>query len=166
MSGPETRFYTAIHKLLPKSIHREKMHSVYRGGTADVWYSGNLDDLWVEYKWIAKLPKKALIRLDRELTPLQQRWLLGRHEEGRNIVVILGTPEGAWVFEGAAWTEPLDPKAIRTLEISKRNVADYIEKRTQQYDVLAVPRYAGNQSDLSASIDGNDDSIPDTRGAE
>jgi len=162
MSNPETRFYSAVHKLLPISIHREKMHNIYRGGTADVWYSGNLDDLWVEYKWIAKLPKKALVRLGKLLSPLQQQWLEGRHEEGRNIVVILGSPEGAWVFEGAAWKEPVSPDAIRTVGVTKRNVADYIKKRTQLNDVMAIPRYTGNQSDLSTTLDDNVDSLPDS----
>ena len=131
MSKPETRYYTGVHKLLPREVHREKMHNVYRGGTADVWYSGNLDDLWAEYKWLAKLPKKAPVRLDKLLSPLQQLWLTGRHEEGRNIVVILGTPEGAWVFEGAAWKEPLDPNVIRTQGLTKQKVADYINNRTR-----------------------------------
>jgi len=131
MSKPETRFYTAVHKLLPRSIHREKMHNPYRGGTADVWYSGNLDDLWVEYKWLAKLPKKALVRLEKELSPLQQRWLKERHDEGRNVVVILGTPEGAWICEGAAWMEPLDPATIRIRALAKHDVAEFIKRRTQ-----------------------------------
>ena len=132
MSKPETRYYTAVHKLLPpiRELHREKMHNIYRGGTADVWYSGNLDDLWVEYKWLAKLPVKAFVRLEKELTPLQQQWLEVRHEEGRNVAVILGTPEGAWICEGVAWKEPLDPAAIRIRALSKQFVANYINKRT------------------------------------
>lgn len=130
MSKPETRYYTAVHKLLPFGLHREKMHNIYRGGTADVWYSGNLDDLWVEYKWIAKLPVKAPVRLNKLLSPLQQQWLTGRYVEGRNVVAILGTPEGAWIFEGLSWQEPLSPDSVRTAEISKRNVADYIIRRT------------------------------------
>ena len=131
MSKPETRYYTAVHKLLPRTVHREKMHNPYRGGTADVWYSGNLDDLWVEYKWLATLPKTAPTCLDRLLSPLQQQWLTGRHEEGRNVVVILGTPEGAWVFEGVSWKEPLSPDVIRTHGLTKQSVAEYIKKRTQ-----------------------------------
>ena len=162
MSKPETRFYTAVHKLLPRSLHREKMHNPYRGGTADVWYSGNLDDLWVEYKWLAKLPRSAPVRLDKLLSPLQQQWLFGRHEEGRNIVVILGTPEGAWICEGAAWKKPLDPVIVRTQAISKRNVADYISKRTCLNDEMANPRYTDKQSDLSIVADNDDDSLPDT----
>ena len=164
MSKPETRYYTAVHKLLPplSELHREKMHNIYRGGTADVWYSGTLDDLWVEYKWIAVLPKKAPVCLERELSPLQQRWLTGRHEEGRNVAVILGTPEGAWVCEGVAWKEPIIPDAIRTIGITKQNVADYIKKRTTINDVMAIPRYTGDQSDLSTTTDDNDDSLPDS----
>ena len=130
MSKPETRYYTAVHKLLPRTIYREKMHNPYRGGTADVWYSAKPSDLWVEYKWLAKLPKTAPVRLDRLLTPLQQQWLTGRHEEGRSVVVILATPRGAWVFEGVSWKEPLDPSIIKTQGLSKQNVADYINNRT------------------------------------
>jgi len=162
VSKPETRFYAAVHKLLPRSIHREKMHNPYRGGTADVWYSGNLDDLWVEYKWLAKLPRSASVRLDKLLSPLQQQWLSGRYEEGRNVVVILGTPEGAWICEGIAWKQPLDPVIIRTQAISKQNVADYINTRTLLNDEMANPRYTGNESDISVVADNDDDSVPDT----
>lgn len=162
MSKPETRFYTAVHKLLPRGLHREKMHNPFRGGTADVWYSGNADDLWVEYKWLARLPVRTSICLDKLLSPLQQQWLLGRYEEGRNVVVILGTPKGAWVFEGASWTRPLSPDVIRTGGLTKRNVADYITKRTCLDDEMANPRYAGNQSNLSFAFDDNDDSLPDS----
>lgn len=153
-----------MHKLLPplETLHREKTHNPYRGGTADVWYSGFLDDLWAEYKWLAKLPKKAPVRLDRELSPLQQQWLTGRYKEGRNVVAILGTPEGAWVFEGMSWKEPLDPGIIRTCKLTKQTVADYIKKRTCLDDVLANPRYAGEQFDLSFTTDDDDDSLPVT----
>ena len=166
MSKPETRFYTAVHKLLPplRNLHREKMHNLYRGGTADVWYSGNADDLWVEYKWLAKLPRTTPVRLDKLLSPLQQQWLMGRHGEGRNVVVILGTPAGAWVFEGVSWKEPLDPDIIRTNGLSKLNVADYIKKRTCLDAEMANPRYTGEQFDLSFIADDDDDSLPDTRG--
>jgi len=135
---------------------------MYRGGTADVWYSGNLDDLWVEYKWLAKLPIRVPVRLYKELSPLQLRWLRGRYEEGRNVVVILGTPEGAWIAENLAWEEDFDPTIIRDWKLTKQSVADYIKKRTQLDDVLAISRYAGDQSDLSASLDDNDDSLPDS----
>jgi hypothetical protein len=130
LSKPETRFYTAVHKRLPREVHREKMHNIYRGGTPDVWYSGPKADLWVEYKWLAALPKKAPVRAEKLLCPRQIQWLDGRYEEGRNIVVILGTPEGAWVYEDLAWLEPLLPSIVRERGLTKQNVADYIYRRT------------------------------------
>lgn len=159
MSGPETRFYTAIHRKLPKTLHREKMHNAYRGGTADVWYSGNADDLWVEYKWLAKLPKKSPVRLDKLLSPLQQRWLSERHKEGRNIVVILGAPTGAWVLEGVSWRQPLDPDTLQANKLTKHEVAEYIQKRTTLNDVLANPRHPDQQLDLPFIANGNDDCL-------
>jgi len=162
MSKPETRFYTAVHKLLPSSkvLHREKMHNPYRGGTADIWYSGTLADLWVEYKWLSILPKKALVNIEKELSPLQQQWLKGRHKEGRNVAVILGTPEGAWVFEGVSWETPLNPDTIRTQGFTKQTIAEYIKKRVQLDDVLANPHDTGNTSDLPTRSRDDDDVRP------
>lgn len=126
----ETRYYSAIHKLLAKEVYREKMHNPYRGGTPDVWYSGKTSDLWVEYKYLAKVPKVAAITMTNLLSPLQQEWLKGRFKEGRNVAVILGSPYGAWVFEDDSWLTPLDPEQLRTRGLSKVEVADYIWSRT------------------------------------
>jgi len=107
------------------------MHNLYRGGTADVWYSGYLDDLWVEWKYLSKLPKKAPVRINKLLSPLQLQWLNGRHGEGRNVVVILGTPLGAWVYEDTAWAwQEISAATLRSEGLTKQHVADYIKKRT------------------------------------
>ena len=68
------------------------MYNPLRRGTPDVWYSGNKGDLWVEYKWLPKLPK--LIRTRDLLSPLQLMWIEARHDEGRTVWVIVGSPEG------------------------------------------------------------------------
>lgn len=134
--GPETRFYTAVHKLLPRSLHREKMHNPYRGGTADVWYSGNKADLWVEYKFISKVPKAADIAVVNELSALQLDWLRKRWEEGRNVIVILGTPVGSWIYENRDWEHKLlSPTQLKELGKSKADVARYIATRTLTDDL-------------------------------
>lgn len=135
---PETRFYTAVHKALPPDVYREKFHNMYRGGTPDCWYSGSAADLWVEYKWIARLNKRAPIDISQSLSPLQLRWLGERYEEGRNVVVILGTPEGAWVFEDRGWDKPLDPSHIRNTELTPRDVADYIRRKVCVDDSISA----------------------------
>lgn len=126
---PETRFYTAVHKLIPKDVHREKMANPYRGGTADVWYSGTADDLWAEYKWLAKVPVKAAIRVYELASPLQLQWLRDRRKEGRNVVVILGSPNGAWVYSHGTWEHDLAVEDFRANALTKQQVADYIRSR-------------------------------------
>lgn len=128
---PETTFYTSIHKLLDKKLHREKMNNPYRSGTADCWYSGTADDLWVEYKYATKVPVKAPILIQRELSAQQLLWLEGRYVEGRNVVVILGTPLGAWIYERRSWEhEGVTADQLRLFGRSKKEVADYIWRRT------------------------------------
>jgi hypothetical protein len=127
---PETRFYTAVHKLLPKELHREKMSNPYRGGTADVWYSGTAADLWAEYKWLTKVPVRANIRVYELLSPLQLQWLGDRRKEGRNVVVILGSPDGAWIYEFGRWGEDLPIDHFIVGRKTKQQVADYIRSRT------------------------------------
>lgn len=128
---PETTFYTAVHRLLPEKLHREKMHNPYRGGTPDVWYSGNADDLWVEYKYVKAVPKKAPILISKELSALQLKWLNDRAKEGRNVAVILGTPLGAVVYEHRSWeTRAVTADEIRSDGLTKQQVANYITGRT------------------------------------
>jgi hypothetical protein len=128
-SKPETTFYRSVHKLLGKDVYKEKMYNPLRGGTPDVWYSGKTGDLWVEYKWLAKVPKKAPIRINKLLSPLQLIWIERRYEEGRNVAVVLGTPEGAWIYHEQSWRSDLDPERLRWCNITKHNVADYIRGR-------------------------------------
>lgn len=98
-TGPENRFIKSVNTKLPKEIYKEKMHNPYRGGTADMWYSGK-HDAWVEYKWINAVPKKGVVIPD--LSGLQKVWLRGRFEEGRTVYVVVGCPEGAIIFSDPA----------------------------------------------------------------
>lgn len=92
---PENQFIAGVHKYLP-DVYFEKMNNPYRGGTADVWYSGVLGDLWVEYKFLPKLPRRGLIIPD--LSELQKRWIHNRRNEGRRVHVIVGCPAGGVWF--------------------------------------------------------------------
>lgn len=131
MSKPETRYYTAVNRLVPKQVHREKMHNIYRGGTADFWYSGNLDDLWVEFKYVTAVPKRAAVWVHKELSALQLEWLSKRHAEGRNVVVILGTPYNGWVYEFKTWeSHPVTLEQLTRDGLTKSQVADFIRRKT------------------------------------
>lgn len=130
-SKPETRYYQAVHRLLPNDLYREKMMNPYRGGTPDVWYSGCADDLWAEYKYVARVPQKNPVHVRKLLSELQLLWLRERTKEGRNVVVILGTPVGAWVYEHLRWeTEVVTHEKLKNEGLDKREVANYIRRRT------------------------------------
>ena len=106
------------------------MNNPYRGGTADVWYSGTADDLWVEYKYLPKLPVRASIEVSKHLSELQLQWLRDRHNEGRNVIVVLGTPVGSKIYTKCAWETDKSLSDDFRNGLSKQEVANYITERT------------------------------------
>ena len=118
--GPENRFIQRVHKHLPKEIYREKMHNAYRGGTPDVWYSGKAADLWVEYKWVAKMPRHGVVPA---LSALQLGWLQKRVDEGRHCWVIVGVGSDGIVLEDPReWTS-----GVKHTPMPANDVASSIE---------------------------------------
>lgn len=132
-SKPETVFTNAIHRFLPppKQFHREKMNNPYRGGTADMWYSGKSADLWAEYKFLPRVPQRGDITPERlGLTALQLDWLRGRYAEGRNVCVIAGCPAGGVVLRDLSWEKPM-PVAQFTAQLqAKAAIAQWILQQT------------------------------------
>lgn len=133
--GPENTFIAAVHKHLPHALYRMKNHNQYNGGIADVWYSGACD-LWVEYKFIT-VPKRPDTVIDLTtgknppLSNLQQDWLRGRHHEGRNVGVIVGSKDGGVWFPGLAWDCAYSAHWFRTQLRSRKELADIIIASTQ-----------------------------------
>jgi len=120
---PENRFIGSVHRLLPRT-YAEKMNNPWRAGTADVWYSGDRGDLWIEYKFIEKIPRSAEILPD--LTPRQKRWLNNRLDEGRNVAVVLGTPTGGVIYRNKEWMRPLDHVTLAGLIVPRDEIARWI----------------------------------------
>jgi hypothetical protein len=100
---PETTFTSSVHKHTPKSLYRMKNNNSYTGGIPDCWYSGKKADLWVEYKFVPKLPAE----LTPALTALQAQWLKERFTEGRNVAVIVGSPDGGVILRNLEWNNTI-----------------------------------------------------------
>lgn len=120
---PENRFIGSVHRHLPR-VYAEKMNNPWRAGTADVWYSGDRGDLWIEYKFIERIPRSAEILPD--LTPRQERWLNNRFDEGRNVAVVLGTPTGGVIYRNKEWMRPLDHVTLAGLIVPRDEIARWI----------------------------------------
>lgn len=120
---PENRFIESVHRHLPRT-YAEKMNNPWRAGTADVWYSGDRGDLWIEYKFIERIPRSKEILPD--LTPRQKRWLNNRFDEGRNVAVVLGTPTGGVIYRNKEWMRPLDHVTLAGLIVPRDEIARWI----------------------------------------
>jgi hypothetical protein len=86
----EHSFINAIHRKLPQNIYKWKINDNFHGGVADAYYSGAGGDLWIEYKYISKPPKKLTTKIKTCLTDQQLYWLKSRQNEGRNVALIIG----------------------------------------------------------------------------
>lgn len=105
----EHSYIRAIHRHIPKTVHVWKVNARFRKGVPDCWYSGDRTDLWVEYKWLSPAP---VLRFTPNLSGNQEHWCRGRHQEGRNIFVILGTPAGGLVMRDREWEKTLGAPAV------------------------------------------------------
>ena len=100
MAKPENQFIAGVHKYLNPLVYRMKTNNPYVAGIPDCYYSGSAADLWVEYKFVPKVPVRADIAVT--CSPLQIAWLEGRAKEGRTVAVIIGCPDGGVILEIAA----------------------------------------------------------------
>lgn len=137
-SKPETSFSQSVHRHLPpiKALYREKMNNPYHGGTADWWYSGR-KDLWLEHKFLPRLPQKGSVWLCNPnvkqpiLSRLQQEWLHGRYKEGRNVGVLVGCPLGGVILRDLSWEDEIPVSVFRGLILSRQSIADWIVREVQ-----------------------------------
>ena len=94
----ESEFTRKVNSILAKThgVYCEKMFNPMRGGTPDCWYSlKGHPDIWVEFKYLKSLPVRER---DVGCSELQKRWLIARREEGRNVFVLVATPDGAVLY--------------------------------------------------------------------
>ena len=108
-----------------------KNHNVYNGGIADVWYSGNKKDLWIEYKFV-NIPKRDDTPIDLisgktpSVSRLQQHWLASRHREGRHVGLLVGSSAGGVWFPGISWGAPLTAGLFRSRIQTRASLASCI----------------------------------------
>lgn len=127
---PETTFIASVHKHLPRDLYSMKNHNVYNGGIADVWYD-DVRDMWIEYKFIV-IPKRdtTVIDLvggkDPTISVLQQNWLRDRHENGRQVAVVVGCKEGGVWFGQDIWMHPITALEFRERLSTRKEIAEVI----------------------------------------
>ena len=150
---PETRFYRRVNNRLPPEIHYQKIGSASENGTADIWYSGYRSDAWVEYKWEPKLSRGGVDPL-KLLRPLQSLWINRRYREGRQVLVIIGTPEGCAILENGAWNARVPVEVFRH---SMSDVSAFLSEKLHDASAVLEQGGSGHQSDISNFNDSSPD---------
>ncbi len=122
----EAGFTRYIMTRISKDIYSWKISNMYQNGVPDCYFSGPKGDLWVEMKYILA-PKRSTTLFKPKLSPLQSAWLNERHDEGRNVGVVLGTNHGCYIY----YEPPFDVSInTRQLLLNRKNVIKWIEDET------------------------------------
>lgn len=138
---PETVFTNSVNRHLPPrpvGPYYMKNSNDYNGGIADSWYSGTAKDLWVEYKFLPRTPQRGIVWLCKPdvkkplLSVLQQNWLKDRHDEGRNVAVIIGCPDGGVLLRNKDWRNAIQAVDFRAMLMSRKELAQWIMGETMR----------------------------------
>jgi len=126
---PENTFIASVHRHLPVDLYHMKTHNAYISGPADVWYSGHVADIWVEYKYATHIPKSQNDYV-LDLTPLQSEWLHARYLEGRRVYVILGMEQGGIIFQDLNWEDGHTKSMLEENVMNRKDIAEWISRAT------------------------------------
>ena len=127
----EHAYIRSIHSRLRKdapSVYARKINDPYQGGVADAYYSDSRD-MWIEYKYLKALPKRATTRIEPGLSELQKDWLRERHAQGRNVAVIIGSPDGSMILPGITWDATINQADFISSAVDKSQVVAYIKSQ-------------------------------------
>lgn len=84
--------------------------------------------MWIEYKFIDRMPVRADVNPG--VTGLQEDWLRERHDDGRNVAIIVGAAGGGVIFR---ITEPwiISPVEFKARMVSDAELAAWIVSQTK-----------------------------------
>ena len=71
----EHSFIRSIHNYLDPKVYKWKIHDTFTGGVPDAMYCGPSGLLFVEYKYIKKLPERKTTAIRTSLSTQQLAWL-------------------------------------------------------------------------------------------
>lgn len=117
----ESQFTAAIKRKLHKDVYALKVSLRFAKDVADNWYSGKGGDLWVEWKYLKSTPKRFHTP---KLSPGQRIWLNARYDEGRNVAVMVGCPDGGIIYQHKSWNEGLSTEHL----VPRAELVNFIEK--------------------------------------
>ena len=124
----EHSYVKAIHKALSPEVFKWKIHDTYAGGVPDTFYSGPKGFVWVEYKYIKKMPVQGTTTLKNTLSALQAVWLDRAVDHGQRVIVVYGFEDKALILENKEWNAaaPTKDQFINNA-IPRKEYINYLE---------------------------------------
>lgn len=131
----ESQYTSSVSGLLPEDVYALKLSLPYTAGVPDSYYSGIGGDNWIEWKYLKSVPRTVdLVSGNKPIiTKLQQQWLERRHDEGRNVGVIVGSPNGGVIYPGLSWQQVLTREEFLSRCVSKKEQALWIASRCRPH---------------------------------
>lgn len=115
----EHGFIKAVHGKLPADLISWKIHDKFAGGVPDAFYAGRASTLFIEYKYVPKLPAKNTTVLKTSLSAQQKLWLDRYYSLSQKCAVIIGCEKRAIILTKGAWHETI------TKEIFEEHAIDF-----------------------------------------
>lgn len=125
----ESKRTAALRDKLKGRVFTFKLNARYANGVPDCYYSGAAGDLWNEHKYIRPLPPIIDLTKPSVTSKLQQRWLIGRHKEGRNVAMVVFSDDGHLLLTGLDWQRPITRDEFRELAVPMQELADTLVER-------------------------------------
>lgn len=122
----EHSFIRSVHRYLPLELFKWKIHDTFAGGVPDTFYAGPSSILFVEYKYVKKLPKRDSSTLKTSLSPQQIQWLNRMTDFNQRAAVVIGCEETAVILENKEWENPLSKLEYLKRAVPRKAVAEWI----------------------------------------
>lgn len=128
----ESGFLKALRAhLIRGGAYYLKLNLRFMRGVPDIWLSGSKSDLWLEGKFSPTIPK--LLNLSEYLSAHQQEWLAGRHQEGRNVGVVIGFQNngtfGGIFLPGLTWRDAIPRETVKEKFLKTKDLANILLQR-------------------------------------
>ena len=101
-----------------------KLNLAYQAGVPDCYYSGSVMGLWSEHKRFKVTPPIMDLTKHAVTTKLQQKWLIDRYEEGRNVCVIIFTDDSGHMLRwGRDWEVPISREEFKAKAVTMKQLS-------------------------------------------
>lgn len=105
-------------------VYSLKLNARFARGVPDWWLSGASRDLWLEAKWLQRVPRELIPA--RLLSANQLDWLTRRAREGRNVAVIVCSDDGCILVRPDALQQPVPRDQFKSFCRTIKEIAEEI----------------------------------------